>query len=66
MPFGKNNTVPEKCLVMDNDRILNGTMFDQHIMAALDDLKNGFGLTMVYYDQPDHFGHTKGPDSKQV
>ncbi len=65
LPYGKKNTVPEKCQMQDNDRIYKVEAFGENLSAAVQDLSDGFGLVMLYHDNIDNMGHKWGPDSQE-
>ncbi len=66
VPFGPSKTVPEKCIILDNYLCMNNTVFKQNLEAAVQDLKDGFGLVMIYHDSIDYVGHIHGPDADEV
>ncbi len=66
MPFGPNKTLPEKCQIQDNDRIYKIEAFGENLAAAIQDLKDGFGLVMIYHDNIDAIGHSHGPDTQKA
>ncbi len=65
LPYGPKKTVPEKCQIQDNDKIYKVEAFGENLAAGVKDLKDGFGLVMVYHDNIDSLGHSYGPDSQK-